>query len=53
MCQSLSSSFKVTMEGDLRRQARLSCFQSNSGETEAQQIQGFAFRVRSGLPVDA
>lgn len=49
MCQSFSSDFKVTMEGDLRRQAQLSCLQCSSGETETQQAQGFALRVHGGL----
>lgn len=37
------------MEGDLRRQAQLSCLQCSSGETETQQAQGFALRVHGGL----
>lgn len=53
MCQSLSSSFKVTMEGDLRRQAQLSWLQYNSRETEAQRVQGFALKVCSELTVGA
>lgn len=53
MCQSLASSFKVTTERDLRRQGKLSCFQYNSGETEAQGVQWLCLRVHSGSALGA
>lgn len=53
MDQRLSSSLKVRTERDLRRQAKLSCFQYPGGETEAQGVQWLALGTHSGLALGA